>query len=144
MSLMTLGLIWVSPQPSATRVFAFRLAVQFGSVQFPPKFRRIIRRLGKFFASHRDSMEPLQHSHDGIFVAAWKAKDAALHKKASCFPNWTEQRTSSRKCKNSIITLFFHWRKKVKLSRISAKVESLFSARFGRTSEKECCETFYW
>ncbi len=35
-----------------------------------------------------------------------------------------------------------NWRKKVKVSRISAKPESLFSARFGRTSDRECYENF--
>ncbi len=36
------------------------------------------------------------------------------------------------------------WRKKVNLSQISAKTESLFSARFARTSDRECCENVYW
>ncbi len=38
--------------------------------------------IGKVFTSYSDSMELLQDHHDGIFVAACKAKDVALHKNA--------------------------------------------------------------
>ncbi len=70
----------------------------------------------------------------------WKvAEKMCMHDSAAArHPSEKEEEKKWREYRRGMT----EWRKKVKLSRISAKTESLFSARFGWTSDWECCENF--